>query len=198
MKHTTEWRKMVSGEYLRVTYGIDYEFGAKHNQASSFSITADLGEKHSRGYIRDIGGGWMHEAIEATFPELAYLIPWHLCALEEGPMHYEANAVCWAEYIVGFSALTAPPTPVKAFKSTVVFGAVKGDNLELPGTLKSWADPNNISSLEVNRLGITHARRAKLKRYVEAWCRVRFSNLMQAFMRDMAQAEVLKPLDSPR
>lgn len=62
------------------------------NGHATFRITGDVRDtryKGDRGYIM---GGCLHGVIAAHFPELAHLIPWHLCSTD-GPMHYVANAV---------------------------------------------------------------------------------------------------------
>ena len=59
------------------------------NGRATFSITADI-------YIpgkRDIeAGGCLHDEITKRFPELEYLIKWHLVSTD-GPMHYIANTL---------------------------------------------------------------------------------------------------------
>lgn len=63
----------------------DDQCGNGHN---SFSVTATVTTKRGRG----IAGGCMHDAVARYFPELAHLIPWHLCS-NDGPMHYVENTV---------------------------------------------------------------------------------------------------------
>lgn len=41
-------------------------------------------------------GGCIHDEVAKHFPELAHLIKWHLSSTD-GPMHYVANTVYWAE-----------------------------------------------------------------------------------------------------
>lgn len=81
----SETRKTAGGTRLRVTLRFDDNC---KNGRESFAITAD--EYDARGVC--VAGGCLHESIAATFPELAPLIPWHLCATD-GPMHYLANTV---------------------------------------------------------------------------------------------------------
>lgn len=59
------------------------------NGHDSFSITADVWVPGRRGIE---AGGCLHDGIAKVFPELAYLIPWHLVSTD-GPMHYIANTV---------------------------------------------------------------------------------------------------------
>lgn len=74
------------GEPCRMTVTLrhDDSCGNGHN---TFSITADIKPKHGRGGEM---GGCIHDEIREYFPELAYLIPWHLCSTD-GPLHYVAN-----------------------------------------------------------------------------------------------------------
>lgn len=67
------------------------------NGRESFAITCDIlgpARTFRSGYQSrpDIGGGAAHDDIARAFPEVAGLIPWHLCATD-GPMHYVANTV---------------------------------------------------------------------------------------------------------
>lgn len=73
------------------------------NGRNTFAITATVRTKES-DRMRDIAaGGCMHEEIAKVFPELAHLIPWHLCSTD-GPMHYVGNTTylagnrdCWGK-----------------------------------------------------------------------------------------------------
>lgn len=73
-----------AGEHLRVEMRFDDRHGNGH---ATFTIGADLLD-----HTGTIGGGCMPTEIAAAFPELAHLLPWHLCSTD-GPLHYPANAV---------------------------------------------------------------------------------------------------------
>lgn len=74
---------------LRATIRFDDESG---NGRESFTITGEARDPGLRGDRGFVSGGCVHDDIAATFPELAPLIRWHLCATD-GPMHYVGNAV---------------------------------------------------------------------------------------------------------
>lgn len=133
------------------------------------SVTGTTHRRQRRRWRED-SGGCIHDEIAEHFPELAPLIKWHLCSQEKGPMHYVANAQYWASIAAG---LLAPskygPDPAAAFESTVVFGAVEGD--ELPWS--DWPEHDNDAT--------DRERRAELDARVKAWCEARFDALMAAF-----------------
>lgn len=115
---------------ITATFGIDYNFARQNNQAPYFSITCMIEEKQVNGRWRDEGGGADHKAIVKHFPELAYVIKWHLVS-PEGPMHYVANAQYWWEQAKGISKWERrpyDPNPLEAFKNTTVWGAVPTDD----------------------------------------------------------------------
>lgn len=64
----------------------DDECGNGHN---TFAITAEIASREG-GRIESCG--CLHDEIRKHFPELAYLIKWHLCSTD-GPMHYIAGTV---------------------------------------------------------------------------------------------------------
>lgn len=82
-----------------------------------------------------------HEALRKHFPKYARLVRWHLCSITTGLMHYEANAIYWAEGV-----RTGPPgardAAIQHFRSTTCFGALDTDGGEpwlLPeDQLRSW------------------------------------------------------------
>lgn len=59
------------------------------NGYNTFSITVESNSE-SNGF-----GGCMHDEIRVVFPEYTRLIKWHLVSTD-GPMHYIANTVYWA------------------------------------------------------------------------------------------------------
>lgn len=84
----------TAGEAIRFTARFDDSCG---NGRESFALTCDILGKARQTrqghYSREvIGGGAAHDDIARAFPEVAGLIPWHLCATD-GPMHYVANTV---------------------------------------------------------------------------------------------------------
>src|SRR5438309_1980230 len=137
MMKKTEWKEYeVNGwSYrIRATYGIDYDFGHQHNQAPHFSITGEIEHRQAktRGPWREDSGGCLHEEIAKHFPELASLVKWHLSAVGQGPMHYEANAMFWWEHAIGlreftsYDRVTGSPVEeaMRRFEHTVVYGGI--------------------------------------------------------------------------
>jgi hypothetical protein len=127
---------------MTVTYGFDEEFAKRANQAPYFSLTCTVWRRAKNGRWMDDGGGCMHEEIVRLFPELKPLVKRHLVACDGTPMHYLANAKYWAWGHKKWPKQAWDPDPVKAFKHTVVFGAVKGDiplpSLEDAESVDSW------------------------------------------------------------
>ena len=74
---------------LYVTIRFDDECGNGHN---TFAITGDMYQCGRYGAEFDLGGGCMHEIIQAAFPELKRAIQFHLCT-SDGPLHYIANTL---------------------------------------------------------------------------------------------------------
>lgn len=74
------------GAKIRAELRFDDVCGNGHN---TFAITAEVWRPRRRDME---AGGCMHDEISEHFPELAHLIPWHLCSTD-GPMHYAANTV---------------------------------------------------------------------------------------------------------
>lgn len=81
----SETRKTGTGTRLRVN--VRFDDNCK-NGRESFAITGE--EYDARGNM--VACGCLHDKIARTFPELAPLVAWHLCATD-GPMHYLANTV---------------------------------------------------------------------------------------------------------
>jgi len=107
----TPWKEISPTERMRVQYGMR-KLG---NQSPYFSITAETNRK-DRGVWREDSGGMLHDMIKKHYPELRPLLKWHLVSEDNGPMHYEANAIYHLK-----------EGNVEHFKSTIVFGAVPGD-----------------------------------------------------------------------
>ena len=126
---------------------VNYGFTRFKGQAPYFSITADVyrlrGARGARGRIES--AGMQHDLITKHAPALRGLLRWHLVAWPGDPMHYEENAIYWAELATGrsrYKARPGDPDAVKAFKSTIVWGAVrtdKGQPWKLPiPKLRKW------------------------------------------------------------
>ena len=125
---TKVWRDEHGTRYRgTVTYGFDLAFARKHNQAPYFTITTDV-DRWERGRWVEDSGGQQHDLVRAMWPELAPYTKWHLVS-PEGPMHYLPNASYWYELVHGRSKweVDSSQDPVAAFKSTVIYGAVDGD-----------------------------------------------------------------------
>ena len=82
----------TTSEKLVVQIRHDDQCGNGHN---SFAITADVYEK-TGGRPRLVSCGCLHDEVAAHFPKLAPYLKWHLCSTD-GPMHYVANTIYWAE-----------------------------------------------------------------------------------------------------
>jgi len=83
-----------AGARITVKLRFDDELG---NQYNTFSVTGDVvvpsGRKRDGYYeTTTVVCNCLHDDIAKVFPELAHLIPWHLCA-SDGPTHYVANTV---------------------------------------------------------------------------------------------------------
>lgn len=85
---TSEVRNINARERMRVEVRYSRVCNNKHR---SFGITGSI---YRNGRL-DVCG-CLHDEIAAHFPELAYLIDFHLCD-DAGPLHYLANTTFWAE-----------------------------------------------------------------------------------------------------
>lgn len=144
----TEWRNLpgTNGrEKIRARYGFHY---IKGNSRPYFSITADIVTRERIAYENthridgkiywDCGGGCCHDDIARAFPKLAPLIAWHLSDDTGSPSHYVENALYWLRKHLGVFRLFShskpegrrpgEPEPLDAFKRTIVFGSVDGDD----------------------------------------------------------------------
>jgi hypothetical protein len=163
-----------------------FGFWAIGKQAPHFYITATQRDRKGK----EVAFGCLHEEITHIFPELIYLIKWHIVSWGEGPMYYIENAVYWAEKMYGVSKWKTEdyePNPVKAFQSKVVFGAVEGDVMPVWNRL----DACGYDRLEM-RLITPKQAREEVRAIIEDWCKARFDRLMQAFGRDMEFAGLVK------
>ena len=85
-------------------------------QGAYFSITGTIGPGFKMG-------GCIHDEIEEYFPDLAKYIKWHLCSMNDGPMHYIENSLYHAGWTKYTEALN-----IDHFKSTAIWGALESDN----------------------------------------------------------------------
>jgi len=81
--------RVMGNKKIEVAIRFDDQCGNAHN---SFSLTATIWEKTSRGRWRDVMGGCCHEEIVKFFPDLEKFVKWHLTSTD-GPMHYVANTM---------------------------------------------------------------------------------------------------------
>jgi len=107
------------------------------NNQSYFSITATIGEKNG-GW----SGGCLHEQIAKYFPELEYLIKWHLVG-EDAPMYYIENTMYWMGFRGWCDGKVDSPPNLEHAKSTMIYGALESDSDVDPETfteeeLKAW------------------------------------------------------------
>ena len=83
-------REIVTGDRNERSLAVRLWYGRhRAEQAPYFSITAEIVNKKT-GVVES--AGCLHSEIEEFFPELAYLIKWHLCS-DEGPLHYISNTL---------------------------------------------------------------------------------------------------------
>jgi hypothetical protein len=80
-----------SGHVYVVTYG----FHAINGQKPYLSVTGEhwAGQPMRKSERNLISMGCNHDMIGVQFPDLAALIPFHLCDADGVPMHYVANTV---------------------------------------------------------------------------------------------------------
>ena len=163
---------------MTVEYGIDVDFANRYNQTSHFSIVGDI--VTSRG--RWIAGGMLHDEIRRYFPELAYLLRWHLFG-----MHYEANAVHWLQVHFGLSkwGKDEQPKALDHFKATCVFGAASFDRKWLHRILY-WSILEHVRSDP-----------QELQQLTKKFLRARLPEVVAAYWRDMEAAGVIVPAGTP-
>lgn len=119
-------RKLYVGRDVNGTGGVECALGFTKigDQAPHFHALAGAWSPMDRDYITCAN----HALLAKRFPEHAHLAKWHLCAIDSGPMHYEANAIFWAEIAQGKrERKPGDPDPIVAFKHTVVWGALEGE-----------------------------------------------------------------------
>lgn len=205
----TEWRPTnVKNEFIRAKYGFHY---LKGNRRPYFSITADIAEPaapHNRGEtkaegpglpqgktFRNVGGGCCHELISQYFPELAPLVRWHLVDDDGVPMHYLANGDYWMRKHLEVYRVFASsemegrrygePDPLDIFKSTIVYGAVPTDDIELDAILSiPTPKPQTIPDLA---LSPKELRANVILPTIQAWLRRRLPSLQIVMGQNMVK-----------
>ena len=123
---TTEYTEYGTTYRMTVSYGMEKLSG---NKLSYFSITADIMRQVRYGGLVEDSGGMCHEEIAKHLPVLAPLLKWHLVDSHGVPMHYLANGRYWYHQIGRTPEHAYDPDATKAFKSTVIFGSVEGDEM---------------------------------------------------------------------
>lgn len=102
------------------------------NKLPHFSIT---GEQYEGRRSEPESVGCLHEDFARLCPELAYLVRWHLVDQDGTPMHYQANAVYFWEYLAGRSKWQnnrAPHSgchcdPLQGLANLICWGALPGE-----------------------------------------------------------------------
>ena len=173
----TEGRKRYT---IKVEYGFNLPFARRSNQAPRFTVTAEL----TSG--REWSGGCLHDEVRTRFPHLTPFIRWHLSSTSE-PMHYVANGVYW--YLMahgrGRWENTSNHDPIKAVKSTILYGTAPGDE-----RVDLSLDPVETFGL-VPVEGEDTVTDAQVEAAFRAWLAVRFDSMMAAFVTDMQTLSAL-------
>lgn len=160
------------------------------NGHQTFAITGEVYEHGKPHTDRNmVSAGCCHDDISEAYPELAPFIRWHLSSTD-GPMHYHANAYYWARKARGYYRVFPHTEWEKPdgrewdhFRSTVVFGAVEGDDDSIMHEPIAIAD-DHTGDKKVAAGLILEAR-------VSEWCEARYPELMAAFRRDMEAVQAL-------
>jgi hypothetical protein len=175
---TTDWHVYNEGpltsllDLVATTYRIRATYGMHKigEQEPYFSITCDIEEKRGTRFYES-GGGAAHALIREHLPELAPLIKWHLFSYPSGPMHYVENAIYFWQQATDRSKWPRRPhdaDPMEAFKSTIVCGAVPGDE-------------ERLIFFREHRAGDVE---------VQAWLAMRLPTLRRQFEREMRAAGI--------
>lgn len=91
MKKTKFYTK--SGRDYRITLDMRWDDECR-NGHNTFSMCADINEKHGNRWV-EYSGGQCVEEMAKHFPEYEHMLKWHLMS-EDGPMSYIANTVYFA------------------------------------------------------------------------------------------------------
>ena len=87
---TKEFTEETKKKKIVVDYGFNYFKG----QEPYFSVTATIFRFSRTGWYAE-RCGCLNDYVRKHFPEIAYLIKWHLSTFVKGPLHYVENAVFW-------------------------------------------------------------------------------------------------------
>lgn len=169
------------------------------NGHQTFAITGEVyehGKPRTDRYM--ISCGCCHDDIAEAYPVLAPFIQWHLSSTD-GPMHYHADASYWARKARGYYRVFPHTEWEKPdgrewdhFRSTVVFGAVEGDDDAIMHEPIAVRPPAGVIFEQFETSGEGRvAAGAILEDRVHNWCIARERELMAAFQRDMEAVQAL-------
>lgn len=169
------------------------------NGHQTFAITGEVYEHGKRHTDRNmISCGCCHDDIAEAYPELAPFIRWHLSSTD-GPTHYHENASYWARKARGYYRVFPHTEWEKPdgrewdhFRSTVVFGAVEGDDDSIMHEPIAVSPPEGVIWEQFEQSGDGRvAAGAILNGRVHKWCIAREAKLMETFRRDMKSVKAL-------
>lgn len=135
-KKQTPWVFTREGTVIRYDYGFSSYQG---NGQPYFSITGEEWEA-AKGTVPKPRGrdcilcGCLHAGIPPALSFLRAAVPYHLFGTNQGPMHYQANALYRLQQASGDfdGTIHAPkehdPDPFELFKSHVCFGQLATDS----------------------------------------------------------------------
>lgn len=109
----TTWKSEKRGIDERCRMQVAVRFFSIGQQAPHLSATATIWQ-----YEKTAATGVMNDEIRTHFPELAPLLPWHLCSTK-GPLHYIENTVHHASNRDAYGRLAGEPC---AWTDAVQFG----------------------------------------------------------------------------
>lgn len=158
-----------------VTVRFDDQCKNGHN---TFSITGRTLKLRDGVPVSEESGGCIHDEIAEAFPELAHLIPWHLCSTD-GPMHYVANTVFHAGDRDCYGLRKGEQRPItgpdgkRSYELVTVLpdGRVAGYG-EVPKYIKEGEQPTEMPRLEYRlwcRTGEGKARELDAARRTAVW-----------------------------
>ena len=141
------------GVKYRITANVrfDDKCGNGHN---TFSITADVYRLASNGRWAEDSFGCQHELVSRYFEQLRPFIKWHLTSTD-GPTHYIANTIYWAEVASGIKKYSETET------REVALGYARSTAVWPDATLEQLLDK---SALEARAEGL----QAEFKKDMEA------------------------------
>lgn len=151
------------------------------NSQPYFAITGDIYEKGPGGGWVDVGGGAIGEEAEKIIPALKGMDKWHLFGTEDGPMHYEGNAVYRWEIATGRRPFKygdrdrytkeERDKEARHLYDTILFGTALDHDTFNP--LTEWP------------IASTPEQRGKQKQEFIEWLHRRLPVVMEAFRADM-------------